>query len=94
MKENPSLQGRSFSNPVVTNALTHGLSIVADLFADAGDAVIIPDKNWENYELTFGIRRGAEIVEYPLYNDENRFNSAGLREALFAQKAKEKRLSY
>lgn len=90
LKENPSLEGRSFSNPIVTNALTHGLSIVADLFADAGDAVIIPDKNWENYELTFGIRRGTEIVEYPLYNDENRFNSAGLRAALFAQQGKGK----
>ena len=90
IKENPSLHNKSFSNPVVTNALTHGLSIVADLFADAGDAVIIPDKNWENYELTFGIRRGAEIVEYPLYNSDNRFNAAGLREALLAQKDKGK----
>ncbi|MFB9330262.1 aminotransferase class I/II-fold pyridoxal phosphate-dependent enzyme [Paenibacillus aurantiacus] len=90
IKENPSLTGKSFGNPVVTNALTHGLSIVADLFADAGDALVIPNKNWENYELTFGIRRGAEIVEYPLYNEEERFNSAGLREALLAQKSKGK----
>ncbi|GLX67107.1 aminotransferase class I/II-fold pyridoxal phosphate-dependent enzyme [Paenibacillus glycanilyticus] len=90
VKENPSLEGKTFSNPVATNALTHGLSIVADLFADVGDAVIIPNKNWENYELTFNIRRGAEIVEYPLYNEEYRFNSAGLREALFAQKDKGK----
>lgn len=90
IKENPSLAGKSFGNPVVTNALTHGLSIVADLFADAGDAVVIPNKNWENYELTFGVRRGAEIVEYPLYNEEERFNSAGLREALLAQKSKGK----
>jgi aspartate/methionine/tyrosine aminotransferase len=90
IKDNPSLESKGFGNPVVTNALTHGLSIVADLFADAGDAVIIPNKNWENYELTFGIRRGAEIVEYPLYNDQTRFNSAGLREALLAQKDKGK----
>ncbi|MFF2090947.1 aminotransferase class I/II-fold pyridoxal phosphate-dependent enzyme [Paenibacillus sp. NPDC058174] len=90
LKENPSVEGKKISNPVVTNALTHGLSIVADLFADAGDAVIIPNKNWENYELTFGIRRGAEIVEYPLYNENNRFNAAGLREALLAQKDKGK----
>lgn len=90
LKENPSLEGKQFGNPVVTNALTHGLSIVADLFADAGDAVVIPDKNWENYELTFGIRRGAAIVEYPLYNDAERFNSSGLREALLAQKDKGK----
>jgi len=90
IKENPGLEGKGFSNPIVTNALTHGLSIVADLFADAGDAVVIPNKNWENYELTFGIRRGAEIVEYPLYNEQMRFNSAGLREALLAQKDKGK----
>ncbi|QHT62626.1 aminotransferase class I/II-fold pyridoxal phosphate-dependent enzyme [Paenibacillus lycopersici] len=90
VKENPSLANKAYGNPVVTNALTHGLSIVADLFADAGDAVIIPNKNWENYELTFGVRRGAEIVEYPLYNAENRFNSQGLREALLAQQSKGK----
>ncbi|MBW7474492.1 aminotransferase class I/II-fold pyridoxal phosphate-dependent enzyme [Paenibacillus oenotherae] len=90
LKENPSLDGKLYGNPVVTNALTHGLSIVADLFADAGDAVVIPNKNWENYELTFGIRRGAEIVEYPLYNEESRFNSEGLRNALLAQKGKGK----
>ncbi|MCC3377328.1 aminotransferase class I/II-fold pyridoxal phosphate-dependent enzyme [Cohnella sp. REN36] len=90
LKENPSLANKTFSQPVVTNALTHGLSIVADLFADADDAVIIPDKNWENYELTFGIRRGARIVEYPLYDADNRFNAAGLRDALLAQKDKGK----
>ncbi|NIK76064.1 aspartate/methionine/tyrosine aminotransferase [Paenibacillus castaneae] len=90
LKENPSLEVKGFGTPIVTNALTHGLSIVADLFADAGDAVIIPNKNWENYELTFGVRRGAEIVEYPLYNEQTRFNSEGLREAMLAQKDKGK----
>src|SRR5689334_320956 len=45
LAENPSIKGHTLSLPVVTNALTHGLSIVADLFADAGDAVILPDKN-------------------------------------------------
>lgn len=90
LKENPSLQGKTFSMPVVTNALTHGLSIVADLFADAGDAVIIPDKNWENYELTFGIRRGAEIVEYPLYAEDGLFNAQGLRDTLLSRKAQGK----
>ncbi|MFE6796725.1 aminotransferase class I/II-fold pyridoxal phosphate-dependent enzyme [Paenibacillus chitinolyticus] len=90
LDENPSLSNKTFGNPIVTNALTHGLSIAADLFVEAGDRVIIPDKNWENYELTFGIRRGAEIVTYPLYNEDNTFNSAGLREQLLAQKDKGK----
>lgn len=92
LKDNPSLESISaeISTPIVTNALTHGLSIVADLFAEAGDPVIIPDKNWENYELTFGIRRNAQIVEYPLYNEQMRFNSEGLKKALLAQKSKGK----
>jgi aspartate/methionine/tyrosine aminotransferase len=86
LKENPSLQGKTFGKPIVTNALTHGLSIAADLFADDGDAVIMPDKNWENYELTFGIRRGARLVTYPLYNAEGQFNVEGLQQAILAQK--------
>lgn len=90
IKENPGLQDKKFGNPVVTNALTHGLSIAADLFLDEGDSVVLPDKNWENYELTFGIRRKANLVLYPLYNKQNRFNAQGLREALLAQKDKGK----
>ncbi len=90
IEDTPSLEGKTFGKPIVTNALTHGLSIVADLFADSGDSVIIPDKNWENYELTFGIRRGAEIVNYPLYTGEGTFNADALRDAMMAQKHKGK----
>lgn len=90
IQENPSLEGKSISNPIATNALTHGLSIVADLFVDEGDAVVYPDKNWENYELTFGIRRHGVTVNYPLFTDDMKFNAAGLREALLSQKDKGK----
>ncbi|WP_410771940.1 aminotransferase class I/II-fold pyridoxal phosphate-dependent enzyme [Fontibacillus sp. BL9] len=90
LRENPAVADKHFGNPVVTNALTHGLSIVADLFADEGDAIIYPDKNWENYELTFGIRRHGVIVNYPLFTEDMKFNSQGLREALLAQKDKGK----
>ncbi|WP_322906856.1 aminotransferase class I/II-fold pyridoxal phosphate-dependent enzyme [Paenibacillus campi] len=90
IKDNPSMSDKTFGNPIATNALTHGLSIVADLFADAGDAIIYPDKNWENYELTFGVRRGAEIINYPLFTEDMKFNSDGLREALLAQQHKGK----
>lgn len=88
--EDPALEGKLFGKPITTNALTHGLSIVADLFVESGDAIIIPDKNWENYELTFGIRRNAKMVNYPLYTEDNKFNAAGLREAILAQKGKGK----
>lgn len=86
--DNPSLKHSKshISLPIVTNALTHGLSIVADLFANENDAVIIPNKNWENYELTFSVRRGARIVEYPLYTADMRFNAEALKQAVLAQK--------
>ncbi|WP_010287371.1 aminotransferase class I/II-fold pyridoxal phosphate-dependent enzyme [Kurthia massiliensis] len=86
IKENPSLVGKTFGTPIVTNALTHGLSIIADLFADNGDALIIPDKNWENYDMVFGIRRGANVVTYPLYDDAGLFNATALKETIIAQK--------
>lgn len=90
LEENPSIQDKGLGNPIVTNALTHGLSVVADLFIDTDDQIIIPDKNWENYDLTFGIRRGAQIVHYPLYNDNDKFNARGLLDAMLAQKTKGK----
>lgn len=84
--ENPSVAGKTFGNPIVTNALTHGLAIVADLFVGPGDRVIIPDKNWENYELTFGVRRGGEVIYYPTYTTDRKFNAAAMLEAIMAQK--------
>ncbi|MBO8172327.1 MAG: aminotransferase class I/II-fold pyridoxal phosphate-dependent enzyme [Bacillaceae bacterium] len=90
LAENPSLHGKSFGMPIVTNALTHGLSIVADLFADPGDVLVLPDKLWGNYNLTFGVRRGVNVVNYPFYTEEGRFNVQGLKETLLAQKEKGK----
>lgn len=84
--DNPAMKGKSISLPIVTNALTHGLSIVADMFAEAGDPLILPDKLWGNYNLIFGIRRGAKVVTYPFFAADNGFNLKGMREALLAQK--------
>lgn len=86
LAENPSLQGKSISNPIVTNALTHGLSIVADMFLEQGDPLILPDKLWGNYNLIFGIRRGAKIVTYPFFTEEGTMNIAKMKEALLSQR--------
>jgi len=75
LEDNLSLNGKSLSNPIVTNGLTHGLSITADLFVNPNDKVIVADKVWDNYPLTFGIRYGAELVMYPLYNENGGFNT-------------------
>ncbi|HEX4353363.1 MAG TPA: hypothetical protein VHZ95_10620, partial [Polyangiales bacterium] len=59
LAENPSLQGKNFGMPIVTSAITHGLTLVGDLFVDAGDVIIAPDQLWDNYSLTFETRMGA-----------------------------------
>lgn len=86
LKENPSLTDKFFGNPIVTNALTHGLSIVTDLFVDKNDPLVLPDKLWGNYNLIFGVRRGAKKVTYPFFTQEGAFNTTGLKEALLSNK--------
>ena len=68
VKKNPSLAGKSFSLPVVTSALTHGLSMSAYLFCDAGDSFISPNLYWENYDLIFANGSGARMATYPLFD--------------------------
>ena len=82
LEANPSLTGRTFSLPVVTAGITHGLSLAADLFFYAGDVLVLPDKMWGNYRLTFGVRRAADVITYPLFNSAGGFNVDGLAGAL------------
>lgn len=89
LRENPSQQNKQFSVPIVTNALTHGLSIVADLFMDAGDHVVMPDMMWGNYNLTFATRRGAVVKKYTTFTAEGGFNVEAFKSCL-KQSAQEK----
>jgi len=82
LAENPTLAKKTLSNPVVTNALTHGLSIVADLFMEAGDHVLLPDMMWGNYTLTFVVRRGAVIKKYNTFTPAGGFDIDAFRKQL------------
>jgi len=82
--KNPSLAGKSFSLPVVTSALTHGLSMSAYLFCDKGDSFIVPDLYWENYDLIFINGFDAQLISYPLFAGKG-FNLAGLEKQLRAK---------
>jgi len=74
LEDNPSLRGKMFGLPIVTSGLTHGLSIVADMFIDPGDVIVLPDKFWENYTLNYGVRKGADFRTFPLFNSRRNFN--------------------
>ncbi|RIH66649.1 aminotransferase class I/II-fold pyridoxal phosphate-dependent enzyme [Mariniphaga sediminis] len=67
--KNPSLGKTEISSPVVTNALTHGISMAGYLFADAGDEVIVPSLFWGNYNLTLANGYGANLVTFNLFKD-------------------------
>jgi len=86
LAENPSLAGKGFGEPIVTAAITHGLSLAGELFVDPGDVLLLPDKLWGNYRLTFEVHHGGEIRTYPFYAGGG-FNVDGLREQLAAAAA-------
>jgi len=57
--------------PFCTVGLTHGLSLLADLFVDEETDVLLPNPGWGNYDLIFGVRGGGRIHRYPvLKNDQ------------------------
>ncbi|MBP5706496.1 MAG: aminotransferase class I/II-fold pyridoxal phosphate-dependent enzyme, partial [Spirochaetales bacterium] len=84
--KNPSLKDKTISLPVVSSALTHGLSICGYMFVNPGETILIPDLYWENYDLIFGNAYGAKIVNYKLFKDdhldleslENTLNAGGI----------------
>lgn len=78
LKENPELSEKAISTPVVTNALTHGLSLVGDLFVNENDVVLLPHHNWGNYKLVFGVRHKANIETYPIFDEDGHFTTDGL----------------
>ena len=73
-QKNPTLQGQSISLPVVSAGITHGISVFADLWVDPGDAIILPEPMWGNYNMIFSVRKGASIAQYPVFTEDGRFN--------------------
>jgi len=84
-KNAKSLKGKTFSNPVVTSALTHGLSVAGYLFLDEGDEIILPDLYWDNYDLLFEEAYGAALVTFPMFTKTGAFNVKGMERLLMGE---------
>ncbi len=82
--ENPSLADKNFGQPIVTSAITHGLSLAGELFLDPGDIVLMPDKLWGNYRLSYEVHHGAKIETFPFYSADGGLNTQGFAERLEA----------
>lgn len=85
-EKNPSLANVELSLPVVTNALTHGISMAGYMFLDAQDEVIVPDLFWGNYNLTLTHTYGSSLVKFNLFKNggfdleafEDKLNEGGI----------------
>jgi aspartate/methionine/tyrosine aminotransferase len=84
IQKNPDIGDTPFSLPLVVPGLTAGISTLADLFAAAGDSLVIPDLFWDNYPLIFETRREAVVKTFPFYSQRGGFNTDGLQAALRA----------
>lgn len=82
-RKNPSLSGIATSIPVVSSALTHGLSICGYLFFDEGDCLYTPDLFWGNYKLIFQNAFGSRFKTYDTFSGR-KFNCKGLQKLLSA----------
>lgn len=90
VEKNPSLAATSFSTPLVTTALTHGLLISGLLFVNQADTVIVPAPFWENYSLIFEETCGGILDTFPQFIDREQFNVQGLEAKLRQHPGKKK----
>jgi aspartate/methionine/tyrosine aminotransferase len=86
-EKNPALTGKAISLPVVTNALTHGISMVGYLFVDKDQEVLVPSLFWGNYNLALINGYGAKIVTYNLFKGSG-LDLEAMESALMAEGTK------
>ncbi len=68
-EKNSKLAGKEISLPIVTNALTHGISMVGYLFMDEGQEIIVPNLFWGNYNLILTNGYGAKFTHFNLFKN-------------------------
>ena len=84
-QKNPSLNGKSISLPVVTNGITHAISVFADVWVDPGDTVIFPDMMWGNYNLILDVRKDARIKTYPMFSKAGGFHTEAFENVIVSE---------
>ena len=80
--KNPSLAGKEISLPVVTNAITHGLSVTADMWLNENDILVLPDKLWGNYNLIFQLLHKVKMETFPFFDNNFKLNINAFEESL------------
>jgi len=86
--KNPSLKGTAVSMPIVTSGITHGVSILSEMWVNANDVIVMPDMIWGNYDMIFRVRNSARYAEYKSFDDDmTHFNLDGFERVIREQAA-------
>lgn len=88
--KNPSLAGINISKPVVSSALTHGLSMVAYMFLNPEDSILVSDLFWGNYNLIFTNAYGSKIDKFNLFDENGGFDLAAFEKSIQENKSEKK----
>ena len=83
-EKNSRLKDITLSLPVVTCALTHGISMAGYLFVDEGQEVIVPSLFWGNYNLGLGNAYGAKLTTFNLFKNGG-FDVQAMRQSLMGE---------
>ena len=82
VRKNPAVDLSKVSTHVVTAGLTNGISLLMELFVNAGDSVVVPDMFWGNYRLIIEERQQASIASFPFYTEDKGLNVNGFVETI------------
>lgn len=93
MDKNPSLTGKTVSQPVVTCGITHGIATFADVWTNPGDVIILPAMMWGNYSMIFSVRKNARIRHYELFSANGGFNLAAFEQAVRQEAAENRKIT-
>ncbi|MBU3949998.1 MAG: aminotransferase class I/II-fold pyridoxal phosphate-dependent enzyme [Proteobacteria bacterium] len=91
-EKNPSLCGKKISLPVVSCGITHAISVVADLWADPDDVVILPDMMWGNYNMILNVRKGARVSQFPIFTQKGEYNLGAFEQLIKTEAKKHKKI--
>ena len=86
LKENNNVNPSYLSLPMVTTGITQGIDIVANLFSEKDDALLLPNLFWQNYAQIFTIKLGNTIYKYSQFDENNNFNLTNFKDTLFSIK--------
>lgn len=62
------------SLPVVTTGMSHGVSLVADLFGCPAHPLVLATPYWDNYDTIWHMRTEAPMLTFPFFDEKGTFN--------------------